>query len=251
MYEVPWLFHDVSWRPRIWVNVAVLHLYAHFSLDAKWSSFIFCVSQFLSGNHFTLQFVICLCTSFCVPLNIHAYLFDLSLFSHFSYPFVIIKEMWYLWRQLPSCTSEQVLEPETFPISFDVTLGAGITQWYSAELWARWSRVRVLAGAGDFSLHHRVETGPGAQPASYPVGTRRAFPGAKATGAWSWPLTSIKCRDHECMALYLHSSNAPSRHGAQLQHRDNFTLLFGGRYSDFLVCLNCISKKSQLCRRRF
>jgi hypothetical protein len=31
----------------------------------------------------------------------------------------------------------------------------------------------------------------GAHPASYPMGTRVSFPGGKAAGAWSWPLTSI------------------------------------------------------------
>jgi len=28
-------------------------------------------------------------------------------------------------------------------------------------------------------------------PASYPMGTMGSFPGGKAAGAWSWPLTSI------------------------------------------------------------
>jgi hypothetical protein len=36
----------------------------------------------------------------------------------------------------------------------------------------RGSRVRFLAGAGNFSLHHRVQYGFGAHPGSYPVGTR-------------------------------------------------------------------------------
>jgi hypothetical protein len=31
--------------------------------------------------------------------------------------------------------------------------------------------------AGNFSLHHRVQTGSGAHPASYPMGTRDSFPG--------------------------------------------------------------------------
>jgi len=31
----------------------------------------------------------------------------------------------------------------------------------------------------------------GAHPASYPMSTRRSFPGSKAAGAWSWPLTSM------------------------------------------------------------
>jgi hypothetical protein len=35
-------------------------------------------------------------------------------------------------------------------------------------------------GAGIFSLHHRVQTGSGAYPASYPMGTRSSFSGVKA-----------------------------------------------------------------------
>jgi len=38
-----------------------------------------------------------------------------------------------------------------------------------------------------FSAH--VQTGPGAHPASYTVGTG-FFPGGKAAGAWRWPPTS-------------------------------------------------------------
>jgi hypothetical protein len=45
------------------------------------------------------------------------------------------------------------------------------------------SRVRFPAGAGNFSLHHRVQNGSVAHPASYPMGTRGAFPGGKAAGA--------------------------------------------------------------------
>jgi hypothetical protein len=45
------------------------------------------------------------------------------------------------------------------------------------------SRVRFPAGAGNFSLHHCVQNGSGAHPASYPMGTRDSFPGGKAAGA--------------------------------------------------------------------
>jgi hypothetical protein len=50
------------------------------------------------------------------------------------------------------------------------------------ELDDRGSRVRFPAGAGAgiFSLHHRVQTGSGAHPASYPMGTRGSFLGGKA-----------------------------------------------------------------------
>jgi hypothetical protein len=55
----------------------------------------------------------------------------------------------------------------------------------------RGSKVRFLAGAGNFSLHHCVQNGSGAHPASYPMVTRALFLGGKAAGAWSWPLICI------------------------------------------------------------
>jgi hypothetical protein len=69
--------------------------------------------------------------------------------------------------------------------------GVGIAQRYSAGLRAWWSGVRVPAGAGNFSLHHRVQTGSGTYSASCPMGTRGSFPVGKTAGTWSWPLTSI------------------------------------------------------------
>jgi hypothetical protein len=47
----------------------------------------------------------------------------------------------------------------------------------------RGSRVRFPTGAGNFSLHHRVQNGSEAHPTSYPMGTRGSFPGGKAAGA--------------------------------------------------------------------
>jgi hypothetical protein len=47
----------------------------------------------------------------------------------------------------------------------------------------RGSRARFPEGAGNFSLHHRVQIGSGARAASYPVGTRGSFPGGSAAGA--------------------------------------------------------------------
>jgi hypothetical protein len=49
--------------------------------------------------------------------------------------------------------------------------------------------VGVRVGS-EFSLLHVVQTGSGAHPASYPMGTGGSFPGGKAAGARSWPLTS-------------------------------------------------------------
>jgi len=50
---------------------------------------------------------------------------------------------------------------------------------------------RYMVLAGNFSLHHRVQTGSEAHPAFYAMGTRDSFSGGKAVGVWSWPLTSI------------------------------------------------------------
>jgi hypothetical protein len=41
------------------------------------------------------------------------------------------------------------------------------------------------------SIQHLVQNRSGAHPAPYPMGTRCSFPGGKAAGAWSSPLTSI------------------------------------------------------------
>jgi hypothetical protein len=61
-------------------------------------------------------------------------------------------------------------------VSYGMYTGAGIAQWYSAGL---------RAGAGNFSLHHLVQTGSGTHPASYPMGTSGSFLGVKAAGARS------------------------------------------------------------------
>jgi hypothetical protein len=47
----------------------------------------------------------------------------------------------------------------------------------------RGSGVRFSAGAGNFSLHHRVQNWSGAHPDSYPRGTRGSFSEGKAAGA--------------------------------------------------------------------
>jgi hypothetical protein len=59
--------------------------------------------------------------------------------------------------------------------SVGIALGYGLDD--------RGSRVRVPAGAGNFFLHHSVQNGSGAHPASYPMGTRGSFPGGKRAGA--------------------------------------------------------------------
>jgi hypothetical protein len=47
----------------------------------------------------------------------------------------------------------------------------GIDQRYSAGLCSGWLGIRFPAGAGNFSLHHRVHTGSGAHTDSYLMGS--------------------------------------------------------------------------------
>jgi hypothetical protein len=67
--------------------------------------------------------------------------------------------------------------------SVDIVTGYGLAY--------RMIGVRFPAGAGNFPLRHRVQTGSGTHPSSYPMGTGGSFPEGKAARAWSWPLTSI------------------------------------------------------------
>jgi hypothetical protein len=67
----------------------------------------------------------------------------------------------------------------------------------------RGSRVRFPAGAGNFSIHHRVQNGSGTHPASYPMGTRGSFLGGETDhspsssvevkNAWSYTSTPPIC----------------------------------------------------------
>jgi hypothetical protein len=58
--------------------------------------------------------------------------------------------------------------------SVGIALGYGLDD--------RGSRVRFPVGAVNFSLHHRVQNGSGAHPASYPMGARGFFLWVKRQG---------------------------------------------------------------------
>jgi hypothetical protein len=64
-------------------------------------------------------------------------------------------------------------------------IAAEIDQWYRAELRAGWSEVRVPAGDGSFSLHHRVQTGSWAHPPPIQWVPMGSFPVGKVEEAWS------------------------------------------------------------------
>jgi hypothetical protein len=65
-------------------------------------------------------------------------------------------------------TSQNLKSPDS---SVGIALGYGLED--------RGSRVRFPAGAGNFSLHHRVQNGSGPNT----MGTRGSFPGGKAAEA--------------------------------------------------------------------
>jgi hypothetical protein len=68
--------------------------------------------------------------------------------------------------------------------------------------------------AGNFSLQHHVQTGSGAHPPFYPLGTRGSFPGVKQLGSEADHSPPSSAKVKECMELYLHFSNTFSWHGA-------------------------------------
>jgi hypothetical protein len=68
-----------------------------------------------------------------------------------------------------SSSNFNIHSSESRDSSVGIALGYGLDD--------RDSMVRIPAEAGNFSLHHRVQDGSGAHPASYPMGTRGSFPG--------------------------------------------------------------------------
>jgi hypothetical protein len=124
---------------------------------------------------------------------------------------------------------------------------------------ADWDLFLILrGGAGNFSLHHSVQNGSGAHPASYPVSTRGCFLGVKRPGrdADHSPPSSAEVK--EWVELYLHSPSTPAWRGAELRRsfifkgtslKDlpiNYLLLSLGVYSTvFCNCYfyPCITRK--------
>jgi hypothetical protein len=101
-------------------------------------------------------------------------------------------------------------------------MGAGIAQWDSAGRRAGWSRVRIPVRAGNFSLHHRVQTGSGAHPDSYRTCTKGSFPaGKEAEGGvdHSHP-SSVEVKN---AWNYTSTLPTPLWRGDQLKHRNTFT----------------------------
>jgi hypothetical protein len=95
------------------------------------------------------------------------------------------------------------------------------------------SRVRIVVGAGNFSLYHRVQNGSGAHPASYPMGigdlslglrrpgreSDHSTPSSAEVNVWSYTSTP----QYVFMAWYVakHGTNVP------LTFYYNFTCFLG------------------------
>jgi hypothetical protein len=77
----------------------------------------------------------------------------------------------------------------------------------------------------DFSLRHRVQTGSGAHPASYPVGTRGSYPEIKRLGReadHSVP-SSAEVKNSWC---YTSTPQYILKAWCLVKYRDNFTFTF-------------------------
>jgi len=111
---------------------------------------------------------------------------------HNTYYFLKISNLIPTWRL---CERTKWERYQCF-VMRDLEILCGNSSWKHIQLLLRCvcSGFRVPAGAGNFSLHHLVQTGSGTYPVSYPMCARVSFPGDKAAGAWSWPLISIHCR---------------------------------------------------------
>jgi hypothetical protein len=82
-------------------------------------------------------------------------------------------------RSLPLRFSDENIK-HTFHVSRSRDNSVGIALGYGLN--DQSSKVRFPAGAGNFSLHHRIQNGSVAHPASYPMDTRGSSPGGKAVG---------------------------------------------------------------------
>jgi hypothetical protein len=87
-----------------------------------------------------------------------------------------------------------VLSTVSLPyISVCTASGYGLKDWMIGFLFPAW--------AGNFSLHHRVQTGSEAHPASYPMGIGGSFPEGRAAGREADHPPPFSAEVKECVVL--------------------------------------------------
>jgi hypothetical protein len=91
-----------------------------------------------------------------------------------------VKNEWRCYLHFPMRLHAVVLNQQRDSFYFTLS-SVGTALEYGLGDWG--SRVQFPAGAGNFSLHPRVQNGSGAHPASYPMGTRGSFLEGKLAGA--------------------------------------------------------------------
>jgi hypothetical protein len=75
-----------------------------------------------------------------------------------------------------------------------------------------------MIGAGNFFLHHRVQTGFGSHPASYAMGTRGYFPGGENGRGVKLTTHSYLVPMSKNVWSYTSTPNTPPCRGAQLNN---------------------------------
>jgi hypothetical protein len=104
-------------------------------------------------------------------------------------------------------------------------IGVGVArsvQWLGYGLDDRGS---IHGRGSDFSLPHRVQTGSGAHPASYPMGTWDSFPGGKVAGAWNWPFHLYVVPSERMRGAIPPLSQYVFMAWCLVNHRDNSTFI--------------------------
>jgi hypothetical protein len=137
------------------------------------------------------------------------------------------------WHSDQICSSSQAQKPFSVPRFYNTakrTLlksrdsSVGIALGYGLDY--RGSRVRFLAGAGNFSLHHRVQNGSGSHPAPIQWVLGALSLGVKQPGREADHSHPSSAEVKEWVELYIHSPNTPSWRGAYLSTGTTLPLTF-------------------------
>jgi hypothetical protein len=135
---------------------------------------------------------------FPLPTVIHCLSLPLLCSCYISFSLCLA---FFRFLALPLCRFLLIVLPTSHFRSPDGSVGVALD--YGLD--DRGSRFRFPAGTGNLSLHHRIQNGSGAHPASYPVGTGGSFPGVKRPGREADHSFLSRAEFKECVELYLHS----------------------------------------------